>query len=48
MVIFPLKMLDLSMKNGDLPIQNGDFPTKNAGSFHSYVDVYQRLVTQLQ
>ena len=40
---YPLVMTNIAIENGDVPIKNGDFPMKNGGSFHSYVNVYQRV-----
>jgi hypothetical protein len=39
--IYPLVMTNIAIEHD--PVEIVDFPMKNGGSFHSYVNVYQRV-----
>ena len=39
---YPLVICDIAIENG--PVEIVDFPMKNGGSFHGYVNVYQRVI----
>jgi hypothetical protein len=41
LVRYPLVMTNIAIENG--PVEIVDLPIKNGGSFHSYVNVYQRV-----
>ena len=43
--IYPLVNLQKAIENG--PVEIVDFPMKHGGSFHSHVNVYQRVLTIL-
>ena len=39
--VYPLVNIQKAIENG--PVEIVDFPIKNGGSFHSFLNIYQRV-----